>query len=55
MFEQAKNPVIRADGRPNFALCSTLAGAAVTTVIGQIVIAALAAINNMISTMSRNL
>ncbi len=63
MFGQAMNPVIRADGNPNFAMASTLSGAviniildpvfifvfrwgmtgaAVATVIGQIVTAALA-------------
>ena len=31
MFGQAMNPIIRADGNPNFAMASTLAGAAVGT------------------------
>ena len=46
MFGQALNPIIRSDGSPKFAMASTLAGAmmgaAVATVLGQIVTAALA-------------
>ena len=50
MFGQAMNPIIRADGSPRFAMASTLAGAvvnlvtgaAVATVIGQLVTAAAA-------------
>lgn len=65
MFGQAMNPIIRADGSPRFAMCSTLAGAflnvildpififcfewgmmgaAVATVLGQVLTAALSAI-----------
>ena len=42
MFGQAMNPIIRSDGSPAFAMASTLAGAAVATVLGQVLTAALA-------------
>ena len=38
MFGQAMNPVIRADGSPNFAMASTLAGAAVNIVLDPVFI-----------------
>lgn len=43
MFGQAMNPIIRSDGSPRYAMLSLLAGAAVATVIGQILSAVLAA------------
>ena len=44
VFGQAMNPVIRADASPRFAMASTLAGAAVATVAGQVLTALLAVI-----------
>ena len=38
MFGQAMNPVIRADGSPRFAMCSTLAGALLNIVLDPIFI-----------------
>ena len=38
MFGQAMNPVIRADGSPRFAMCSTLAGALLNVVLDPIFI-----------------
>lgn len=38
MFGQAANPIIRADGSPNFAMISTLAGALINTVLDPIFI-----------------
>lgn len=38
MFDQAMNPIIRADGSPKFAMASTLAGAAVNIVLDPIFI-----------------
>lgn len=43
VFGQAMNPVIRSDGSPRFAMVSTVAGAAVATVLGQLLTAAMAA------------
>lgn len=36
MFGQAANPIIRADGSPNFAMISTLAGALINTVLDPV-------------------
>lgn len=42
VFGQTMNPVIRSDGSPRFAMVSTVAGAAVATVLGQLLTAAMA-------------
>ncbi len=38
MFGQAMNPIIRADGSPKFAMCSTLAGAVVNIILDPVLI-----------------
>jgi Na+-driven multidrug efflux pump len=38
MFGQSMNPVIRADGRPKFAMVSTLAGAVINIILDPIFI-----------------
>lgn len=38
MFGQALNPIIRADGNPKFAMCSTLAGAVINIILDPIFI-----------------